>query len=583
MPMASSKLSIIDISNVVQPVEMRRIRFEPELQLGLLQSAILRPDGLIALAAANDVVLLDPLKLTEPNPQMGTLHPAIRGILRGTGTGNFSASESSSGLRAIALGGRNQLIQPPPEFRFVFFPTATGVVKDPGALKGDHDARDALLKRLQVVNNVRPARLRGGGGAVPSVDPPSPAAHYHVLVRAHGGAGNSIPLALESLAESGYPVANKGLGFPPVRAADPATLGTIRQTTQANIDAPIPTLKAFRLSDDPKEEEFNLYLSEPIVMLRERITIPELMTLNGSFGMPRAILWSEDRLRVSIDTSGASQAIVGLFASETDGAERLLRPRASGVAFTLPGGYILGPNPPPMGGEFPALGTFGLVDGGSGEFRHTTVDMELPSRRMPIHFERTINNQDTCHSAFGSGWDFYYNQRLIELRPEQIPARQHVADHHAFEHDAERHRRVERCGIPRWPGPHDYFKKQASTPPAFNDDPLVSTLGWPLDDGTCYLPHENEKGVFDLLFRFPSGEFVRLTTDGMQFWYAKNGRLTRIYHRFPANYQVLEYNGAASCGRSSIAPSRRIVFLRSAIIAAAAPRISSVARRDDER
>src|SRR5678815_4929290 len=91
------------------------------------------------------------------------------------------------------------------------------------------------------------------------------------------------------------------------------------------------------LSDDPKEDEFNLYLSEPIAMLRERITIQELMDLDSNFGKPRVILWSEDRLRVSIDASGASQAIVGPFASETDGAERLLRPRASGIVFTLPG------------------------------------------------------------------------------------------------------------------------------------------------------------------------------------------------------------------------------------------------------
>jgi hypothetical protein len=337
-------------------------------------------------------------------------------------------------------------------------------------------------------------------------------------------------------------VVNKGLAFPPVRAADASTVGTIRQNPQANIDAPIPTLKAYRLSDDPKEDEFNLYLSEPIAMLRERITIQELMDLDSNFGKPRVILWSEDRLRVSIDASGASQAIVGPFASETDGAERLLRPRASGIVFTLPGGYILGPNPPPMGGEFPAPGTFGLVDGGNGEFRHSTVDMELPSRRMTIRFERTVNNQDTCHSAFGSGWDFYYNQRLIELRPEQfLPGNMSptiVRSNMAQSVIAESSDVEFRDGQ----GRTIIFKKQETVPPAFSDDPLVGQLGWPLTDGRCYLPHENEKGVFDLLFRFPSGEFVRLTPDGMQFRYAKNGRLTRIYHRFPANYQVLEYN-----------------------------------------
>src|SRR5204862_2749334 len=111
--------------------------------------------------------------------------------------------------------------------------------------------------------------------------------------------------------------------------------------------------------------EFNHYLSEPFTVVRERMSTADLMMLDSTFGKPRAILWSENMIRVSIDNSGASQAVIAAFASETDGAERVLRPKASGVAFTLPGGYVLGPNPPPMGGDLAIPGTFGLVDAAS--------------------------------------------------------------------------------------------------------------------------------------------------------------------------------------------------------------------------
>jgi RHS repeat-associated protein len=268
----------------------------------------------------------------------------------------------------------------------------------------------------------------------------------------------------------------------------------------------------------------------------------DLMMLDSSFGKPRAILWSEQMIRVSIDNSGASQAVIAAFASETDGADRILRPKASGVAFTVPGGYILGPNPPPMGGDFAIPGTFGLVDAASGEFRHSTVDIELPSRRMPIRFERTVNNQDTCHSAFGNGWDFFYNQRLIELKADKILPGNMLPSIPRKDMDSSVIAEASDVEFRDGSGRSIVFKKQDDVPQAFSMDPLVTTLNWGLNDGTCYLPDKNEKGVFDLLFRFRSGEFVRLTPDGMQFWYQRNGRLARIVDKFPKNQHVLEYN-----------------------------------------
>src|SRR5262249_29860711 len=109
---------------------------------------------------------------------------------------------------------------------------------------------------------------------------------------------------------------------------------------------------------------------------------------------------------------------VAPFAGTVDGDRKVILPRAAALAETLPGGYQMGANPPPPGGALDVPGTFGALSAHNGEFRHDTVDMALPGRRMPIVFERTVGGQDLHEGPLGRGWDHVYDQQLIYLKKE---------------------------------------------------------------------------------------------------------------------------------------------------------------------
>ena len=94
------------------------------------------------------------------------------------------------------------------------------------------------------VKTLFPARFRSEGGAVSSLSPPDPKAHYHVLIHAPGSAGETLQIALESLNRSGFPLKNKGRNFPPVRSVSQEALAGIGQQPQASCDAPIRPLLA---------------------------------------------------------------------------------------------------------------------------------------------------------------------------------------------------------------------------------------------------------------------------------------------------------------------------------------------------
>ncbi len=48
--------------------------------------------------------------------------------------------------------------------------------------------------------------------------------------------------------------------------------------------------------------------------------------------------------------------------------------------------------------------------------------------------------------------------------------------------------------------------------------------------------------MFDALVRFGSGQFARLTPGGVQYWYDADGRLAKIFDRYPNNRHELSYN-----------------------------------------
>jgi RHS repeat-associated protein len=534
------KLAIIDITLPEAPELLRIIPFPEELKLGILQSVSERADGLLALATTTDIVLLDPILLAKENPSdPAILHPAVQGFIRGTGTGHISIAESGAGINVVNLGGRSQVVQTAPELSFVYFPTLTEFV-DPSAIVDDDAGIEDALAAMVTTKSLVPGRFRDDGGATATLKPPAPQVHYHVLIRAPGGAGDEIKVALESLNRNGYPLRNMGRDFPAVRTMTSQALDDLKQKARASCDADIDELKAYRLSSDEFSPYHNLYLSDPIALTYERMSSTDLTDLNQ--GLTRAILWSGYGLRASLDPELRSDAILGPFASEVDTSNRLLAVGTSVVAKTLPAIYVLGKNPPPVGGRVDAPGTFGHVSAHNGEVRVDTTDISLPGRRMPIVFTRSFGGQDLYEGPFGRGWDFNYNQRLIALDGDVFPegsllplvVRQPAADDTTGE-SRDLLFQTGTGGVIHFAFAGD----DSNVPSEVSSDPLIQELGWDVDAIAYYLP---VRGSFDVIMAFATDEFVRLTPDGMQYWYGPRGKLQRIYHRYTNNFHQVVYN-----------------------------------------
>jgi RHS repeat-associated protein len=551
------KIAVVDYTDPAIPALVRLIALPDSLQLGVPQSPVLGSDGLLRVSTTTHVLLMDPSRIALPAPTgPSDLHPAIIGITPG-GSGNFSIGVSDSGLRSIALGGRNEIVMPPPSLSFVQFPSAAAVVAPKDLATMGVINRNELLAKMRPAGALRPARHRStASGIVSTLSPASPLYHYHVLVRAPGGVGSSIPLVLESINESGAVLRAKGRGFPPIRAAESAA-SLKPDGNPATEDADIPSLMAYRIAHDKSDPGYSMFLSEPIAVIRESVSKSQLQALVKQ--PVRVILWSEHAVRVSLDT-GVPGALAP-FASEFDTFASVYRPKITAIASTLPGGFVPGSTPPPIGGEFALPGTFGTIDAASGEFRHATVDLQMPSPRMDVVFERKATSHALVDSGFGRGWDFNYNQRLIELTPDLVPAGEKIA---ITERGGGKDVVAQSLDILLSDGAGNavHFEHRGRAAPlGVDNDPLVERLGWKTAGGEFYLPASTQPGVFDLIYRYPDGQKVRLTPDGTQFLHRADGRLAKIIDRYPANSQVMEYDSAGhlvAIVDKSVDPARKL-------------------------
>ncbi len=539
-----SALAVVDISQPTQPKLLTKIVLPASLNLGFAQSIVQRPNRQLGLATTTDLLVLDQTKILLPAPASGS-HPAILAVVPGAGSGNISLGRNIAGVNVIALGSRNQLVQEAPQLQFVRVLRGL-TVTDPTLLATDPALRQTVFDAMSVSGIISPSRFSTNGGAISTLSPANSTNHYHILMRAPGGAGPTVKLGLQSLNRSGYPLKNKGRNFAPVRAVSTLASQQIKQEARANCDAPINALTAYRLSDDVKDPFYNVYLSKPFALVYERIEPSEITTLQGQIA--RELVWSDFNLQGFIDPEMGTNPVLGPFAAKTStsdgvGGEPILVPRAVVVAESLPGSYIPGPNPPPVSDPEKMPGTFGMISANNGEFRHETIDVALPGRAMPIVFERAMGGQDLYEGPFGFGWDFGYDQRLTPLRPEIIGR-----DHRiplilrALETDSTK----AEPGDLLWHTGHGrlvLYKNKGNQPPTeVATDPLPGLFGWTGKIRNYYLPSSAEAGVLDPLFEFQDGQFARLTPDGQQYWYNRAGRLEKIYHRYTNNFHKLSYN-----------------------------------------
>jgi RHS repeat-associated protein len=533
------KVAVIDITLPQSPQLVNKIPIPTALLGQAIESISLRSDGMLQVAGSQNAVLLNPAYLAQTNVPAGQLPPAIAGLIPSAGATTRSLGATSFGVYGVADNGRGLVVETAPTLNFVNFPLAPNVI-EPTALPPDDASLTALTSTLRYVSAIPPARVRAAFTIASDLDPPRPAAHYYVLVNAPGGAGKTIELGLESLTPALRALPNPGKSFAPVRAVSDYTQQQIGQPPRPDCGAPIRSLTAYRMSNNPLSVFYNSYLSRPFVMIYEEVSLTDLVALKTE--QDREILWGGSFVRAFIDPGQTTNLTLAPFATPIDANLKLLYPISSALALTLNQSYIPGDNVPPINGLVPMPATFGSVAAHNGEFRTEATDMVLPSPRMPIVIERSIGNQDSYDGPFGMGWDFNYNQRLTVLDPATFPPglqmplilRDTLGNSEiAGSQDVLLHSGKGRIIHFRW--------VSSSMPSEFAQDPLVNGPTFDYQDlaSDYYLP---EDGVFDLLVRYKDGGFERLTPDGMRYDYSAGGRLEHIVDRYPANHHDLTYD-----------------------------------------
>ncbi len=538
-------LLLLDITDPLAVRELTRI--EIPTGDGLAQSVQALTSGMLVLATSQHMFLLDPGNFLSPN-SAGGMHPAVIAKISGAGSGSVSPATTEFGLFASNLGSKQALVQTSPLILFVSSVDTNSIIQ-PNGLSGNPANAQAAFNKLRVANELLPGTFlnitNNGTGVVSStLSPPRSQVHHHVMVFAPGSAGDQIQVALESLNSSGHPLRNKGAGFPPVSAMDGTTRGKIGQSFRPGCDVTGSSLTAYRLSTNRLDSLYNVYLSKPFALTYEGMSQPQINQLRTE--LDRAILWSGHFLRASIDPAMENNPVLGPFASRVDEDKGTVLPSGAAIAETLPADYLMGPNPPPVNGDAEVPGTMGAISAHNGEFRMMAEDFILPSRRMPIQFRRHIGGQDLYDGPFGRGWDFEYNQRLIELSGGiflpgmKVPLiiRGNGKDEIGNARDVIFHTGEGRTLI--------YSIATNNPPLEYQNDPLLQQLGWLASATAFYLPPE---GIFDALLRFSDGRFVRLEPDGTQTWYSPRGRLEKIQDRYPGNVLVFDYNDRGDLAR----------------------------------
>ena len=127
----------------------------------------------------------------------------------------------------------------------------------------------------------------------------------------------------------------------------PATVpsGLVRDAMRS-LDRQVRALSAL---NDPRSLYYNRYLSRPFAVLaNEALSPADQLRLQQQ--LDREILHSGAGIRAFIDPGQAGNRVIGLFAARVDAKRRLLVPVASQQAITLFHPYLMGNNPPPVGG-----------------------------------------------------------------------------------------------------------------------------------------------------------------------------------------------------------------------------------------
>ncbi|MEM7480683.1 MAG: Ig-like domain-containing protein [Acidobacteriota bacterium] len=233
-------------------------------------------------------------------------------------------------------------------------------------------------------------------------------AGFRVMAALPGGLGPQIQLDVESLGPGGLRMPDAG---------DPSVWPGLPSTALTGPDG----LLLRRLAEQPWEEGYQMYLSDPVVTVADlRASEAYVRTSDeaaectrcdgGSEGFPAGSpeILSGHEIAVRLPASLRS-SLAGLYSAST--LERVER-RLVSVPWDIS----------PALRQEPALsastGSGDAVPGTllhSGEMTHAATDLVVRGRRLGVAFTRTYRSQTVGTGPLGPGWELGYRVRLREL------------------------------------------------------------------------------------------------------------------------------------------------------------------------
>ncbi len=537
-------LRIVDVSDLTQPVVVDSGQpgvSIPGTDLGAtVQKLELDPlTGNLVVVTSHDRIWVDLGRLTmAPGPNRR--HPAILAVEAdvGTSAGADGASDFGvyvdPGLRRVTFTG--------PRIEFIDFPSLSAPLDTQGFLAGAPVGAastayfDGLFAAAEVTPTLALARIEAGATVVATEDDAD--VHHYVMIRAPGSVGPTIELSLEALDPSGRPVPNTPRGMAPVRAGRPESI--VQAELQAFPSAaPIPTFTAHRLTSDKNSRYYNVFVSQPFIVVGEEVQPADLAGATGlENGGSRVVLHSRHSVRVALDPTVTGGGLLEAYRSNA--SPGILRPGTNAVLEALELPRVVGHNPPPLVAQVRIPRTPVLAH--SGELRFSATDHAAPGTRMSIVLQRTYTGQDQFSGSFGAKFVHNFEQSLTLVSAaaaaDGIPGPQKSDTGQEEPCPAESVRFNDGYGNVLCYGALD---GSSGAPTEYASDPLMSERGW-LVPGVVTDWYEPPPGVFTALVRFSTGEFSRLTPGGMEYRYTKDGRFKWVADRYPHYRHELTYD-----------------------------------------
>ncbi|MCK6549504.1 Ig-like domain-containing protein [Myxococcota bacterium] len=514
------RIEVWDITDPLAPARIADIGFGPALGPDARIFAI-EPAGPDRWVVATDekIFFLDRSRLTEAAASADDASPAVEDAIDlGTSGRSFAVSGST-----LVAPGAKQIVQLAPRVSIVQVPGSAVTTADALRARSETAIREFLGGRVEEAF-LLPAPLEATGGfAAALTDPPVPRLHHYALLEGSGASGSEVKLAIESLERDGTLLSAKGESFGAIFLSDNAA--SIR--LEAPIHPAVTSLRAKRLSDDPLSPLYDLFLSDPFVIVREPLTAAQRQSLEGG-SLPRAVVHAGEQMRVSIDFS---PSVDGVDALEGKIESSSYEPGLSRTYTSLCSEYVDSPNPTFESGA-PRLAGMTLP---TGEYRHEATDLAVKGRSADLVMSRVYASRSAAAGVLGPGFDFNWNARICELPIGALPSGYRLPltfygdagfDRIAQPGDAllsdgagnvHLYRRIDEA--------HGNLAKK----PLFETDPAIAAFGWSSKIASFY---ESPRDRFDALYRMSDGSFVHVASNGARTVYDADGRLTEIVPAF---------------------------------------------------